>query len=109
MTIELHLHFHGPITVDLLPLTGVLNAINELKEIIMTGQAEAAAQLNTVGDKLDKIATESQGLLDEIAALKVLVEQQGGVSADLQAAIDRVAGKADTIDGLVQDAPPATP
>ena len=71
----------------------------------MAGQDEAVAALNTVNATLDKISGESSALLVEIQALKDAANNQGGLTAELQAAIDGVVARVQAIDALVPDAP----
>ena len=105
MKIIVHVHLHPPVNE-----TGILSAIHQLEELIMTGQAEAAQTLATVAASLDKIAAESAALLEEVATRKALLEQQvGDLSPELAAAIANVSAKAQAIDDLVPDAAPPAP
>ncbi len=68
----------------------------------MATQQDAAAELANVNQQLQKIGTETQGLLDKITAL----EQAAGnadVTPELQAAIDAVVAQAKVVDDLVPD------
>lgn len=71
----------------------------------MATQADAAAQLNAVNDKLTKVGTETSALLDEVQKLKDAAANSDQVSPELQAAIDAVSAQADKVDNLVPDVP----
>ncbi len=74
----------------------------------MATQAELTTALNAVNDKLVKIGTETTALLKAIEDLKVLVAN-APVSAELQAAFDKVAAQAQVVDDLVPDSVPPSP
>ena len=85
----------------------ILKKLDELErkvDCIMATQAELTTQLNAVNDQLVKIGTETTALLAAIADLKVQVAN-APVSAELQAAFDKVAAQAKVVDDLVPDAP----
>lgn len=72
----------------------------------MATQTEAAAVLNELNTKLDKISGETSASLAEIQALKDAAQNnQGEVGPELQAAIDAVVARAQALDDLVQDKP----
>ncbi len=81
-----------------------LSVLNGKVNVIMATQKELAAALDVVNDKLVKIGTETNTLLAAIADLKVQLAN-APVSAELQAAFDKVAAQADVVDALVPDAP----
>ncbi len=81
-----------------------LDDIERKVDRIMASQAELTAQLNTLNDQMTKIGTETTALLAAIADLKVQV-QNAPVSAELQAAFDKVAASAKAVDDLVPDQP----
>ena len=66
-------------------------------------QADAAAELMNTNQVLQKVATETQGLIDKIAALEAAAGEATDVSPELQAAIDAVVAQAKTVDDLVPD------
>ncbi len=68
----------------------------------MPTQDEAAQTLQDTNAKLQKIGTETQGLLDKIAALEAAAGN-ADVKPELQAAIDAVVQQADVVDQLVPD------
>ncbi len=79
-----------------------LKKLKQLLETVMATQKEMADKLNVVSDQLTKIGAESAQLLKDIADLKVLA---GDASPELQAAVEKVAAQAQTVDDLVPDAP----
>src|SRR5439155_18533027 len=83
---------------QLLEQQGILNKI-------MATQTDAAVQLAGIKDDLVKVAAETQGLLDAVAALQAAAASAANVTPELQAAIDAVASQAKTVDDLVPDAP----
>lgn len=92
--VNITMHVHNDVD-----LTSILEGLQS----IMVTQSEAAVQLQAVADQVDKIGTETQSLLDEIQVLKNAAVAAGNVTAELQAAIDAVSGKAVTVDALVND------
>lgn len=117
ITIRVDHYFHADSDV-----VSLLKAIQQQNEVIMTNQADATQKLTDVGTKLDNIATEvgkvsseTQALQAEVAAL-TQAAQNADISPELQAAIDAVATRVDSVaagvkavDDLVPDAaaPPA--
>ena len=71
----------------------------------MATQADLVVQLNAINDNLVKIGTETTKLLTMIADLQTQIAT-APVSAELQAAVDKVAAQAKVVDDLVPDAPP---
>lgn len=61
-------------------------------------QQQAAEKLNAVTTQLEKVQ-------NEIQALKEAAENSGNVSAELQAAIDRVVSAAQVTDDQIEDTP----
>ena len=74
-------------------------------EKIMATQADAAAQLKAVKEKLDKVAVEENGLQTRIAELIATINAGGSVTPELQAAIDAVVAQAQVLDDITPDAP----
>lgn len=95
-------------------LDSIIQTINQLTsktDKIMGAQEDDAAKLEAVATQLDKISTESSASLALIADLQAQIAALPQVSPALQAAIDKVAAKAQIIDDLVADVPlppPAT-
>ena len=106
MSTEMHLHFHGPITVNL-AASGIIEAINQLKELIIMNDAEATAALTAATNQIAKIGTETSALIQKVNDLTVLVNQQGSLSPELQAAVAAVQAQVQVVDDLVPDAPAA--
>ena len=98
MRIDVHHHFHG---LD----DCIVQRLDELKELIMTTQAELASQLNDVTALVTKIGTETQSLLDKITALEAALANAANVTPEVQAAFDALKAQAGVVDGLVPDAP----
>jgi chromosome segregation ATPase len=71
---------------------------------IMATQAELAASLNKLSDQLTKIGGETTQLIADVAALKAQLAN-APVSAELQAAFDKVAAQAQKVDDMVPDQP----
>jgi len=94
--------------------------LNKKINTIMINQKAAADALNAVSDKLDNVTTgvtkiggETTALLAEVDELKQAAGDN--VSPELQAAIEKVSTRADSlaarvkeVDDLVADVPPAT-
>lgn len=66
-------------------------------------QADVAADVRGLGVTLDKIGTETDALLLEVAELKDAVANSGNVSDELQSAVDAVVARAKSIDEKVPD------
>lgn len=73
---------------------------------IMTAQEQAAEDLRQVSLKLKKIGGETSTLLEKIKALEdAAANNAGGISDELQAAINDVKEQAQVVDDAVPDAP----
>lgn len=72
-------------------------------------QAEAAAALQTVVTKLEKVSGETSALVAEVQTLKDAAANADSVSPELQAAIEALSTRAQAIDDLVADATPEVP
>lgn len=81
------------------------NRIERMLEKLMATQAELAATLGTVSAQVAKIGTETQSILDKVAALEAALATQGEVSAEVQAAVDALKAQVQVVDDLVADAP----
>lgn len=66
-------------------------------------QDEAADRLEAQGAKIDKIGSETSSLITEVAELKAAATESGKVSPRLQAAIEAVDTRLQTVDDLVSD------
>lgn len=117
MNTEIHIHFptctcQGSScakVVTLQDLQYIHALVDEKLNKIMATQAEAAQLLRDHAAKLDKIAGETQSLLDAIEDLKEQLANEGEVSPELTEAINLVIGKGDAVDALVNDTPPVEP
>jgi hypothetical protein len=103
-------------------LRAFVHSVNRKVNTVMTTQTEAAALLSTVQTKLDgalarleKVALETTGLQDAVAALQAAAGAAGALDPVLEAAIAATVAKAEALaaqavvlDDLVPDAP-ATP
>ncbi len=87
----------------------ILNSINERLGKLVANDTAILEKLKKVEDKLDKIGTETAALQTEIASLKDVIANGPPISPELQAAVDRVATKADAIDAMVDDGPTPVP
>ena len=81
---------------------GVLSAIAQLKELIVTSQTELAGQLNQLKDQADKARAE---IVAKIADLEAALANGGPVTAEVQAAFDALKSSVQTVDDIVPDAP----
>ena len=99
MSITVDVYHHFPVN------TSIATSLNEIKELIMATQAELAADIATVTAQVTKIGTETTTLLQKVADLQVIIDSQGGVSTELQAAVDALKAQITVVDNLVPDAP----
>jgi chromosome segregation ATPase len=116
MNIHIHVHDHRGHDLEKI-VTQIALLTNKINQIMAT-QVEAAAalaaitaKLDTVSTEVDKVSTETTALLVEIQTLIDAAANQD-VTPELQAAIDAVASRADSlatkvaaVDALVPDAP----
>lgn len=79
--------------------------LREILAYIMATQAEIVSQLNATSAKLDKIAGETQSLIDKINELLTIIANTPNASPELVAAAESVRIKTDTVDLLVEDLP----
>jgi len=100
--IQHHVHWSN----DVLGWERRLQILEIQGERIMATQAEAAAQLTAVNERLAKIGGETQALTEKIVELQAVLADQNQVSPELQAAIDAVVARAESVDSLVPDAEP---
>lgn len=102
------------VNVNLTDVAGALGRIeNRLAEIerkaddIMASEAEALQKLTNIETTLVKVSGESSALIQEIADLKILIQNQP-VSQAIMDKIASIEGHANAIDALVPD-PPTPP
>ena len=70
---------------------------------IMATQAELATDLTALNDQVTKIGTETEGLKTAVAALEAALAAAGSVTPELQAAVDNLKAKVQSVDDLVAD------
>lgn len=87
-----------------LNLPGVLPILTQLKELIMTTQAELTQGLTDLTAQVVKIGTETTTLVQKVADLETVLASQQDVSPELQAAFDALKAQVTVVDGLVPDA-----
>lgn len=92
-------------------LCRIERALEELQRKVgevMANQADAAAELVAVKDKLEKVrlefGTATDALMAKIGDLEKAVENAGQITPELQAAIDGVKEKAQVLDDMNPDA-----
>jgi phospholipase/lecithinase/hemolysin len=108
---DITIHLHG----DQKP---ILTAIQHLKDTLMASNSDLLAALNTVNDnvtaigtEVDKIGTETQTLVQQVADLTAAIgngnttPEVDAALAAVQATVTSVAGRVQTVDNLVPDAP----
>lgn len=66
-------------------------------------QAELAAELNSLATQLQKVGTESTKTLQKVTEMQAVIDSQGGVTEELQAAFDAVKAQVQAVDDLVVD------
>ena len=74
---------------------------------VMSTQAEIAAGLNAATLQLKKIGTESAATLQKVADLQAALNNQPGVTPELQSAFDALKTQVQVVDDLVPDQEPA--
>lgn len=82
-----------------------LQLIHEQNQQIMATQAELAQQINQIGQQVGKIKTESEATLTKVNELQDIINNQGGVSPELQSAVDALKAQVQVVDDLVADTP----
>jgi chromosome segregation ATPase len=85
----------------------ILETLSQLKRTIDMKFAELAAELRTLGTQQEKVQAEVRGLIDKIDELKLVIDGHADVPPDVQDALAALKAKADAVDALVADAPPA--
>jgi uncharacterized protein YoxC len=99
--------------IDLILLAftlGVLSHITiyiTLNKIIMT-QEELVLELQAVTEKVEKIGTETQGLIASVANLEAELEASGNISEDVAVALQALKDQAQVVDDLVEDSTQTT-
>ena len=70
----------------------------------MATQAELANDLTALNDQVTKIGTETEGLKAAVASLEAALATAGSVTPELQAAVDNLKARVQSVDDLVADA-----
>lgn len=78
--------------------------LTELKGIIMSTQAQLAADILAVAEKVNKVGSETRTLLAKISDLQAAVENAGTVAPEVAEAMTALQTQVDVVDGLVPDA-----
>ncbi len=105
MKIDINVNVYLAGGADVASIKHSLASILTIGKAIMTTQAEAAAQINAVTEKLVKIGTETKSLLDKVAELEEVIRNQGNVSAEVETALGFLKAQAQTVDDQVKDLP----
>lgn len=84
----------------------LLAPVISLQQELAMNQQELAEQLTALGATVEKIGTETTGLIDAVAALQAALDAGGEVSHEVQAALADVQARVKAVDDLVPDAAP---
>lgn len=96
------------LTIDInINLPGIVPILHQLKELLMTTQAELTQGLTDLTAQVAKIGTETATLVQKVADLETVLASQQDVAPELQAAFDALKAQVTVVDGLVPDAPAA--
>lgn len=95
---RLDVHFHED--------SEILQAINQLKEIIIMNQADFDAQVAAINDKLDALGVDVGAEADEIAAFIAAQPPEVDTTA-LAGVVDRLSALDDGIKGIFTPPAPA--
>ena len=83
---------------------GILRQVRDNTRTIMASQQEEADKLNQLAIQLDKANTEIQNAIQQ---LKDALAAAGGTTPEVDAATANLTAKAQALDDVVPDAPPA--
>lgn len=75
----------------------------ELKELLLTTQAELAQQLTALGTQVDKAHTE---IVQKVSDLEAAIQAAGNVTPEVEAALDALRTKVQVLDDLNPDTAP---
>lgn len=76
---------------------------------IMATQTELIQTINAISTQVGKIKDESTATLNKVTELQDIIDNQGGVSPELQAAVDQLKAQVQVVDDLVADTPAPPP
>lgn len=100
-------HFHlpqGSADQSCAALASVSAQLTELKGLLMSTQAQLAADITAVADQVTKIGGETRTLLDKIAELQAAIDAAGSVAPEVTEAMAALQAQVAVVDGLVPDA-----
>lgn len=99
MRIDVHVHHHLEFATPL-----ILGAINQLKDSLMTSQAELAQQLSDLTAQTEKARAEIVG---KVASLEEAITNAGNVTPEVEAALASLKAAVQSVDDLNPDQAPA--
>lgn len=105
MKFDINIHLHAGNETELMAeLVKIGRTIFNLREFIMTSQAQLAADLTTVKDQVAKIGAETTVTLQKVADLEAAIGNAGEVTPEVEAALAALKEQVNLVDGLVPDA-----
>lgn len=105
-------HFHLPGRPACTPCTGLAGIgaqLTQLKGLIMSAQAQLAADILAVADKVAKVGNETRTLIAKVADLEAALAAAGDVSPEVTEAMTALHAQVAVVDELVPDAPAPQP
>lgn len=75
---------------------------------VMSATSDVVSRIDSLGNTIDKIGTETTGLKAEVQALRDQIANGQLDAGAINAALDRIDTKLKTVDDLVTDAPTGT-
>lgn len=82
----------------------ILAEIRELKEIVMSTQAELAANLTEILATVTKVGDETRALIAKVADLEAAIATAGNTAPEVDAALQALRDQVAVVDALVPDA-----
>lgn len=82
----------------------ILAEIRELKEIVMSTQAELAANLTEILATVTKVGDETRALIAKVADLEAAIATAGNTTPEVDAALQALRDQVAVVDALVPDA-----
>lgn len=101
-------YFHPPVGEAAKPcpqLAAIDAILIDLKGLIMSTQAQLAADILAVADKVTKVGNETRALLAKVADLQTALDNAGTVSPEVTEAMAALQSQVAVVDELVPDAP----
>ncbi len=99
---HIHIHYDGDYKI-LEKLCSLEHIIVDLKESIMATQADLVAAFSVMKEKVTKIGTETQALLEKQQQLIDALREAGNLSPAVEAALADLQNQLQAVDDLVQD------